>query len=90
MLDKRGWIAGSDFSTADCAAASASIYASTLVPLPPSQRRLATYFERLPLKVSIARTLDEAQPYFDFYPYRESIPQIGIGQIDESVLRFAF
>lgn len=78
MLDERlagrDWIAGGQFSMADCAAAPALFYAFTLVPLPARHQRLAAYFERLLARPSVARTLAEAQPYFAFYPFREALP----------------
>jgi len=58
----------------DGRAAPALFYALTLLPLPAGHPRLAAYFERLLLRPSFARTLDEARPYFNFYPYREAIP----------------
>jgi glutathione S-transferase len=73
-LAGREWMAGPHFSMADCAAAPALFYALTLLPLPAGHPRLAAYFERLLLRPSFARTLDEARPYFNFYPYREAIP----------------
>ncbi len=73
-LAGREWAAGPQFSMADCAALPALFYAFTLVPLPADHPRLAAYFERLLLQASVARTMKEAQPYFNFYPYREAIP----------------
>lgn len=73
-LTEREWIAGPHFSMANCTAALALFYAFTLVPLPADHHRLAAYFEHLLLQASVARTLDEARPYFYFYPYREAIP----------------
>ncbi|WP_377158015.1 glutathione S-transferase family protein [Roseateles sp. UC29_93] len=78
MLDERladrEWAAGEHFSMADCAAAPSLFYAATLVPFAPSQQRLAAYFERLMQRPSVVRTLEEARPYFKFYPYREALP----------------
>ena len=73
-LAGRPWIAGEQFSMADCAAAPSLFYASTLVPLPAPHRRLGAYFERLLQRPSVVRTLDEARPYFAFYPFREALP----------------
>lgn len=78
-LADRTWLAGEHFSLADCAAAPALFYASTLVPLPAEHRRLADYFERLMQRPSVARVIEEAQPYFQFYPYREAIPARFLG-----------
>lgn len=68
------WIAGAEFGFADCAAAPALFYASTLHPLPARCARLAAYFERLVERPSVARTLAEARPYFKSYPFESSIP----------------
>ena len=73
-LGDRAWIAGPDFSLADCTAAPSLFYASTLVPFAPEQRRLAAYFERLLARASVARVIDEARPSFQYYPYREALP----------------
>ncbi len=78
MIDERmagrEWIAGQDFSLAECAAAPALFYANTLVPIPPEAVHLAAYFERLMARPSVRRTLDEARPYFPMYPFAELIP----------------
>ncbi|RZI96025.1 MAG: glutathione S-transferase family protein [Rubrivivax sp.] len=73
-LAAREWLAGPDFSLADCAAAPALFYASTLVSIPAEAQRLSAYFERLMQRPSVARTLEEAKPFFQFYPYRDAIP----------------
>ena len=78
MIDKRmagrEWIAGQGFSMADCAAAPALFYASTLVPFPADAAHLQAYFERLMARPSMRRVLDEARPYFPMYPFAEAIP----------------
>ena len=71
--DKRFAI-GSEFSIADCAATPALFYAHTLAPFEGTHSKLAAYFERLLERPSVRRTIGEARPYFDFYPYRENIP----------------
>jgi glutathione S-transferase len=73
-LADREWAAGEHFSMADCAAAPSLFYAATLVPFGEAQQRLAAYFGRLMQRPSVVRTLDEARPYFKFYPYREALP----------------
>lgn len=73
-LAGRDWMVGPHFSMADCAAAPALFYAFTLVPPGARHQRLAAYFERLLLRPSVARTLDEARPYFAFYPFRDALP----------------
>lgn len=69
-LEGRTWVTGDVFSMADCAAAPALFYAVTYVPLLPQHRHLAAYFERLMAHPAVARTLDQARPYFKFYPGR--------------------
>lgn len=70
----REWAAGDAFSMADCAAAPALFYASTIEPFPAGHRNLAAYFSRLLARPSVARVLEQARPYFRFYPVREALP----------------
>jgi glutathione S-transferase len=72
-LEGRTWVAGSAFSMADCAAAPALFYAVTYVPIAPQHERLAAYFERLLQRPSVARTIDQARPWFKFYPGRQGL-----------------
>jgi len=74
-LQGRQWLAGDQFSMADCAAAPALFYAATLVPFGADQQRLSAYYRQLLQRPSVARTLEEARPYFRFYPYRASLPE---------------
>lgn len=74
-FDGRAWAAGSEFSMADCAAAPALFYAVTYVPFSPRHGRLAAYFDRLMDHPSVARTIDQARPYFKFYPGRAGLSQ---------------
>ena len=74
QLDDNPWINGADFSMADCAAAPALFYAETLVPFGEDQPKLRAYYERLLARPSYARVLEEAGPYFKFYPYRDNLP----------------
>lgn len=75
QLEGRQWIAGDSFSMADCAAAPALFYATTLVPFAPDQLRLHAYFERLVARASVRRVLDEAKPYLAMYPFAQAIPE---------------
>ncbi|WLG88084.1 glutathione S-transferase family protein [Pseudomonas cucumis] len=79
MLDRRMasriWVASPAFSMADCAAAPALFYARTLVPFPVDYRHLSAYFERLVQKSSFQRVIDEARPWFSFYPFAEALEQ---------------
>ncbi|QTT87968.1 glutathione S-transferase family protein [Pseudomonas chlororaphis] len=74
-LASRIWVASQDFSLADCAAAPALFYASTLVAFADDQRHLSAYFERLIQRPSFQQVINEARPYFIHYPYAEAIPQ---------------
>jgi glutathione S-transferase len=70
----RTWVAGDDFSMADCAAAPALFYAATLVPFGPQHVHLQAYVERLMARASVARVIIEAKPYFSMYPFADAIP----------------
>ena len=72
-LEGREWLAGGAFSMADCAAAPALFYAVTYVPMAREHRHLAAYFERLLERPSVARTIDEARPYFKYFPGRAGL-----------------
>jgi glutathione S-transferase len=73
QLGDRQWIACDSFTMADCAAAPALFYAETLVPF-VDQPRLQGYYDSLLARPSFARVLEEARPFFKFYPYRERLP----------------
>lgn len=72
-LAGRTWVAGDAFSMADCAAAPALFYAVTYVPIAPQFTQLAAYFDRLMDRPSVARTIDEARPFFQYYPGRSGL-----------------
>jgi glutathione S-transferase len=72
-LEGRTWVAGPAFSLADCAAAPALFYALTYVPLASQHSRLAAYFDRLVEHPAVARTIEQARPYFQFYPGRAGL-----------------
>ncbi|KEC73381.1 UNVERIFIED_ORG: glutathione S-transferase [Rhizobium esperanzae] len=74
QLGDSPWITGGAFTMADCAAAPSLFYAETLVPFSPGQPRLRAYYERLLTRPSFARALEEARPYFKFYPYHDRLP----------------
>ena len=67
------WANGETFSIADCAALPALFFADTLLPFSQSHPVLAAYFERLLARPSVTRVLDEARPYFQYYPYKEKL-----------------
>ena len=79
MIDRRmasrTWMAGAGFSMADCAAAPALFYASTLHPFAPEFGHLHSYFDRLTDRPSFQRVIEEAKPYFSLYPFADRIPK---------------
>jgi glutathione S-transferase len=79
MIEKRmadrTWIGGPAFSLADCAAAPALFYATTVMPLPAQHPGLNQYFERLMQRKSMQQVIAQARPFFDYFPYKESIPK---------------
>ena len=73
-MQGREWAAGERFGMADCAAAPALFYASILVPIADEQRALSGYFERLVARPSVVRVIEQAQPYFKYFPFLEAMP----------------
>jgi glutathione S-transferase len=73
QLDGRTWVATDSFSLADCAAAPALFYAVTYVPIVAEHARLAAYVDRLMDHPPVARTIDQARPWFKFYPGRAGL-----------------
>ncbi len=62
------WAVGDTFTMADCAAAPALFYANKLMPLSEGRKNAAAYLQRLMQRPSMARVLEEAQPYFKMFP----------------------
>jgi glutathione S-transferase len=69
------WAAGDSFSLIDCAASPALFYANTVMPFGAEQKNLRAYFERLIARPAYALVLEEAQPFFKYFPM-EPKPQI--------------
>jgi glutathione S-transferase len=69
-LGKNAWAAGEAFSMADCAAAPALFFADKIAPFCDRRPCLATYFRRLTERPSVARVLEEMQPYWSMFPGR--------------------
>ncbi len=63
----REWI-GAHFSLAECAAAPALFYANTIYPLGREYPDARAYLGRLMERPSYARALEEAEPFFHFFP----------------------
>jgi glutathione S-transferase len=71
-LDRPGhdaWLAGEEFTLADCAAAPALHYANVLHPLDrDAHPALAAYVDRVLARSSVARVVEEARPYRELFP----------------------
>jgi glutathione S-transferase len=83
MIESRmgdhAWAAGQGFSMADCTAAPALFYAATIQPLSDQHARLAAYFERLMARPSVANAIEQARPFFRYYPKRDALPARFLG-----------
>ena len=67
-LAGREWATDHGFSLADCAAAPALFYADWTHPIPERFETLKAYRARLLARPSVARCVDEARPYRDYFP----------------------
>ena len=71
MLEQRmankTWAMGDQFTMADCAASPALYYGHLVEPLTNYPHTFA-YLERLQARPSFARVIEEAQPYFQYFP----------------------
>lgn len=68
VMASRNWAAGDAFTIADCAAGPPLFYLDKIAPLAPRYPNVAAYFERLKQRPSYVRTLQEAEPYMQFFP----------------------
>ena len=68
-LGAQGWMVGDSFTMADCAAAPALYYGDKVAAF-DKHPRLTAYFERLKQRPSFMRVLKEAEPYFQYFPYK--------------------
>jgi len=64
----KSWATGEDFGLADCAAAPALFYADKVQPIAADFPNAAAYLERLKARPSFARVLEEAEPWFQYFP----------------------
>lgn len=69
------WITGEDFTLSDCSAAPALFFSDLVHPIGESRPGLSRYRERLINRASTQRVLQEARPFFKFFPYREALPE---------------
>ena len=67
-MASKTWAMGEDFGMADCAAAPALFYADKVLPFGATHGNAAAYLQRLMQRPSFARVIEEAQPYFKFFP----------------------
>ena len=67
-LGGREWATDHGFSLADCAAAPALFYADWTHPISERFKTLKAYRARLLARPSVARCVDEARPYRDYFP----------------------
>jgi glutathione S-transferase len=67
-MRSRTWAAGDAFGMADCAAAPALFYADKVMPFAETHGHAMAYLGRLKQRPSFARTLKEAEPYFNLFP----------------------
>lgn len=71
----QAWAMGDSFSLADCAAAPALFYANILLPAGPEHPAVVGYVERLMARPSYARALQEAVPWFRYFPFEGDLRQ---------------
>ena len=68
LMAGRTWAAGESFSLADCAAAPALFYADWAHRIEETFPQVRTYRARLLARPSVARVVDEARPFRQFFP----------------------
>jgi glutathione S-transferase len=68
-MQSRTWAMGEAFTMADCAAAPALFYGNKVEPLGDKYPAVRRYHDRLLRRPSVARVIEEAQPYFKLFPY---------------------
>lgn len=73
QLATHRWSTGDDFTMADCAAAPALFYAFAYVPPAADVPHLTAYFDRLVDRPAVARTIDQARPWFKHFPGRAGL-----------------
>ncbi|MES2626619.1 MAG: glutathione S-transferase family protein [Pseudomonadota bacterium] len=67
-LKGKEWMAGNSFSLADCAAAPSLFYADWAHPIAEEFGEVRAYRQRLLARPSVARAVDEARPYRQYFP----------------------
>ncbi|CAN1721715.1 glutathione S-transferase [Hyphomicrobium sp. 1Nfss2.1] len=67
----RTWAANDEFGIADCSAGPALYYAHWGYPIPEKHAALRGYRARLLARPSIARAIDEAGPWLQYFPLKD-------------------
>ena len=67
-MRRRTWAAGDDLTLADCAAAPSLFYADWAHPIGETFSHVRSYRARLLARPSVARVVDEARPFRQFFP----------------------
>ena len=75
QLARKRWITGEAFTMADCSALPALFFGMIVHPEGDGRPQMSAYFERLLAMPSVQRVLKEAQPFFQYFPYREAMPE---------------
>jgi glutathione S-transferase len=68
VMARRTWAAGQAFTLADCAAAPSLFYADWAHTIAESFPHVRSYRSRLLARPSVARTVNEARPFRQFFP----------------------
>ena len=68
-MQGKTWAVGETFSMADCSASPALFYANKVEPFGDRFPAVKRYHDRLLERPTFARVIEEAQPYFKFFPY---------------------
>jgi glutathione S-transferase len=68
VMARRTWAAGENFTLADCAAAPSLFYADWAHPIGEKFTQVRSYRARLLGRPSVARVVDEARPFRQFFP----------------------
>lgn len=72
QMGGRTFASGETFSLADCSAAPALFYADKVAPFEQTHPNTAAYLKRLSERASFARVLQEAQPFFQYFPKEDA------------------
>ncbi len=67
-LPADGWACGSEFTLADCAGAPSLFYADWVHEITEQWPTLKAYRERCKARPSVARCIDDARPYRQYFP----------------------